>query len=291
MRIGVFGLGTIGSIWARHWRADGHEVRVWNRTPKPEFPGFSSDPETVARDADLIAIVVSDAKAVEKVLATIQKKLNKRTVVAQHSTIGFDETRRFAKWVEQKKAQFLDMPFSGSRGESEKRQTLFFVGEKENVLERVEPVYHRISQGIFRVGDIGQGTALKLALNLFAANLYQGLAEGYALAEKAGVPGEIFFSALAQHSCRSALTDAKREKILEKEYTSNFSLQNMHKDLHLIMKFAKKISQPIPQTQTLIKSYEKAKKMGLSESDFSSVIETLRPARIAAQSAAGRSKK
>ncbi|MEZ5405955.1 MAG: NAD(P)-dependent oxidoreductase [Verrucomicrobiia bacterium] len=276
MRIGVFGLGTIGSIWARHWRADGHEVRVWNRTPKPEFPGFSNDPETVARDADLVAIVVSDAKAVEKVLTSIQKKLNKRTVVAQHSTIGFDETRRFAKWVEQKKAQFLDMPFSGSRGESERRQTLFFVGEKGNVLERVEPVYHRISQGIFRVGDIGQGTALKLALNLFAANLYQGLAEGYALAEKAGVPGEIFFSALAQHSCRSALTDAKREKILEKEYTSNFSLQNMHKDLHLIIKFAKKFAQPIPQTQTLIKSYEKAKKMGLSESDFSSVIETLR---------------
>lgn len=276
MRIGVFGLGIIGSIWARHWRADGHEVRVWNRTPKPEFPGFSSDPEAVARDADLIAIVVSDGKAVEKVLTAIQKKINKRTVVAQHSTIGFDETRRFAKWVERKEAQFLDMPFSGSRGESERRQTLFFVGEKGKALEKVEPIYHRISQGIFRVGEIGQGTALKLALNLFAANLYQGLAEGFALAEKAGVPGEIFFSALAQHSCRSALTDAKKDKILEREYSPNFSVQHMYKDLKLIIQLAEKISQPIPQTKTLLKSYEKVSKMELASSDFSAVIELLR---------------
>jgi 3-hydroxyisobutyrate dehydrogenase-like beta-hydroxyacid dehydrogenase len=230
----------------------------------------------VARDADLVAIVVSDGKAVEKVLTAIQKKINKRTIVAQHSTIGFDETRHFAKLVEQKGAQFLDMPFSGSRGESERRQTLFFVGEKGNTLEKVEPIYHRISQGIFRVGEIGQGTALKLALNLFAANLYQGLAEGFALAEKAGVPGEIFFSALAQHSCRSALTDAKKDKILEREYSPNFSVQHMYKDLKLIIQLAEKISQPIPQTKTLLKSYEKVSKMGLASSDFAAVIELLR---------------
>lgn len=276
MRIGVFGLGIIGSIWARHWRADGHEVRVWNRTPKPEFPGFFSDPKEVAYDADLVAIVVSDGKAVEEVLSQIKTQLTSRTVVAQHSTIGWEETKQLAQGVEEQGAHFLDMPFSGSRAEAEKRQTLFFVGEKDNTLEKVEPVYHRMSKVIFRVGEIGQGTVLKLALNLLASNLYQALAEAYVLAEKGGVSGDLFFSVLQQHACRSALTDAKKEKILTSDYSPNFSVQHMHKDLKLIAALAEKFSQPIPQTMTLIKSYEKAQKMNLSALDFASIIETLR---------------
>ena len=44
MQVAVLGLGLIGSVWARHWHADGHAVRAWNRTPKPEQPGWTADP-------------------------------------------------------------------------------------------------------------------------------------------------------------------------------------------------------------------------------------------------------
>jgi 3-hydroxyisobutyrate dehydrogenase-like beta-hydroxyacid dehydrogenase len=44
MKIAHFGLGIIGSIWARNWAADGHQIRTWNRSPKSDSPGWTADP-------------------------------------------------------------------------------------------------------------------------------------------------------------------------------------------------------------------------------------------------------
>jgi hypothetical protein len=44
MKFAHFELGIIGSIWARHWAADGHQIKTWNRSPKPDSPGWTADP-------------------------------------------------------------------------------------------------------------------------------------------------------------------------------------------------------------------------------------------------------
>jgi len=274
----LFGLGIIGSIWARHWRADAFDVRVWNRTPKPGVPGFVGDAGDAARDADLISLVVADGQAVGAVLDQILDKIKLGTIVAQHGTIGADETRLFARRVLERGAHYLDMPFTGSKTGAENRQTVFMVGGDSAVFEKVEKVYSRISKKILPVGKIGDAAALKLALNLLLANFYQGMAESFRLAQQAGISKETFFDAIDFHASKSFLTESKKPLLMADDFAPQFSVKHMHKDLMLALDLARSLGLLLPQTGVLETSYTKAEEMGLADMDYASLIRTIQNA-------------
>ncbi len=275
MNIALFGLGIIGSSWARLWQEDAHDLRTWNRTPKPGAPGFQPDPQAAARDRDLIAIVVADPPAVDQVLSAIEPELGPHCVVAQHSTIGAADTAAFARRVQARGAAFLDMPFTGSKDAAAARKAVFYIGGDTATLDRVRPAYAPISRALLEVGPVGRAMSLKLALNLLVANTYQSLAESIALAERAGVPRAAFFDLIEQHVGRSGLSDLKKPKILSGDYSPHFSIKHMHKDLRLALQHAAELHQPLPQTQALIAAYRKAEENGWGGLDFSALIKTL----------------
>jgi 3-hydroxyisobutyrate dehydrogenase-like beta-hydroxyacid dehydrogenase len=276
MRITVIGLGIIGAVWARHLAADGHQVRTWNRSPKPDAPGFTPDLAAAARGAELIAIVVADPPAVTGVIERIAPELGPGMVVAQHSTVGVDDTRAYARAVHGRGAAFIDMPFTGSKPAAEQRQNVFFVGDDAAVAAGVDAVYRRLAKALVPVGGIGQATAIKLAFNLLIANLNQAYAESFELARRSGIAPETYFSALDLNVGKSGLADLKKPKYVGGDYSPQFSIKHMHKDLRLALALAASTGLELAETATVQRAYAEAERRGMGDLDFAALLELVR---------------
>ena len=278
MRITVLGLGIIGSVWARHWAADGHQVRTWNRSAKPDAPGFTADLITAVRDAELIAIVVADPPAVASIVERITPVLTSGMVVAQHSTVGVDDTEGYAAAVHGRGAAYLDMPFTGSKPAAEQRQNVFFVGDDHAVLPRVEQVYRALAKQLLPIGRIGQASAIKLSFNLLIANLNQAMIESLELARRSGIDPAVWFNALDYNVAKSGLADLKKPKLLSGDFSPQFSIKHMHKDLRLALRHAASVGLRLDETAAVERAYAAAAEQGLGELDFSALLKVVREA-------------
>ncbi|MEK7414315.1 MAG: NAD(P)-dependent oxidoreductase [Planctomycetota bacterium] len=275
MKIALYGLGIIGSIWAKNLKADGHDVRAWNRTAKPDHPCFVADAAKAATGAELVMIVVADGPAVNQVLDVILPKLTPGTVVANHATISVAEVASIAARVRAARCEFLDMPFTGSKLAAEARQTVFFIGDDNGVLAKVEPAMKPLTKAMLPLGKVGNAMALKLAFNLMIATTFQGLAEGLRLATAAGIPAETFFSCLEMNIARSGVSDLKKPKLLARDWSAQFSVKHMHKDLRHALTLAAAHGVTLPQARELERAYAATTGKGLGEADFSALYESL----------------
>ncbi len=272
MKVAILGLGIIGEAWAKNLEDDKVPLLLWNRTPK-ERANFVADPVEAVRRATHIFLVVSDANAVAATLDRIVPVLRPGQVVIQSSTITPAAVKAAAEAVALSGAHFLDAPFTGSKPAAEQRQTVFYVGGDAAALEVARPVMERLSRLILPVGGVGAASALKLAMNLNLAQMAQALTESLCLARSAGITDEIFFAALKANVGWSGLAELKEPKIRADDYTPQFSVKNMHKDLRQAKEFAGR--RAFPQLETLYALYEAAMSRNFGEDDFISLIRLL----------------
>jgi len=272
MKIGLFGLGIIGSIWAENLRRDGHDVSGWNRTPS-RLPFFTSDACAAAKDAEIIFIVVADPPAVQNVLDQILPVLHAGQVVIQSSTISPKASHDFAKQVERTGAAFLEVPFTGSKPAAEQRKMVFYVGDDGNVLAKVRPVLERLSSSILQIGQVGSASALKLAMNLNIALVAQGLSESLTFARAAGISDDKYFEALRLNASNSGVAELKEPKLRTNDFSPQFSLKHMAKDLRLALEAAGDLK--LPHAQNVMRIYEEGLKRGWGDEDFTVLLRLL----------------
>ena len=216
----------------------------------------------------MIFIVVSDPPAVQTVLDQTLPKLAPGALVIQSSTISAHWTRIFAEHVQQTGAVYLEAPFTGSKIAAEKRQTVYYLGGEPEVVERARPVLEPISSAIIHIGPLGSASTLKLAMNLNVAGVAQSLCESLALCRASGISDDVYFSALARNVSHSGLADLKEPKLLRSDYSPQFSLKHMAKDLRLASETAADLSVALELTEHLKDLYDRGMAAGWSEDDF-----------------------
>ncbi|MEM1442419.1 MAG: NAD(P)-binding domain-containing protein, partial [Verrucomicrobiota bacterium] len=113
-KVGVIGLGIIGSRVAEALRNSGRQVYVWSRTPRPE-PNFVSSPAEMAELADTIQIFVSNGEALVEVVEAMSGSLSKRHVVINNCTADPESVVNAFQIANDAGASFLDAPFTGSK--------------------------------------------------------------------------------------------------------------------------------------------------------------------------------
>ncbi len=267
-------MGIIGSAWAKNLIVDGHDVRCWNRTPR-DFPHFHASIQEAVAGAEAIFIVVADPPAVQSVLNQIKPSLGPGVLVIQSSTISATWTRLFATQVRQTGAWFLEAPFTGSKIAAEQRQTVYYLGGDPEVVEKARPVLEPLSSAILHIGPLGSASSLKLAMNLNIAGVAQSLCESLTLSRTAGIPDDVYFNALARNVARSGVSDLKAPKLIQRDYSPQFSLKHMAKDLRLALETAAELSVSLEQAGHLKKIYDQGIDAGWSEDDFIGLIRLL----------------
>jgi 3-hydroxyisobutyrate dehydrogenase and related beta-hydroxyacid dehydrogenases len=239
---------------------------AWNRTPRPETPGWRDSAEDVAAAADVVQIVVADPAAVRALLERIAPKLGHGKVVVQSSTIDPDSSEEFRRTVEATGARYLEAPFTGSKPAAEQRQTVFYLGGEAALVGWLEPLLSIVSTARLHIGTNRQAAALKLAMNLNIAVQMQGLIEARALAAAAGIGDEIFYGALSRNVGYSGLVKLKEPKLRAGDFSPQFSVKHLHKDLRLASLAAG--CAELPALDAVREQLKTAEARGFGDEDF-----------------------
>jgi 3-hydroxyisobutyrate dehydrogenase-like beta-hydroxyacid dehydrogenase len=268
--IGVIGLGIIGSVYARNYAAAGALAGTWNRTPQPGAPQWRDTPEAVAAAADVVQIVVSDPPAVEAVLQRIAPALGAGKIVVQSSTIDPGSSTRFAALVAARGARYLEAPFTGSKPAAEAKKTIFYLGGDPALMAEVDPLLALTSEHRLVIGTGEQAAALKLAMNLNLAVQVQGTCEALTLARRAGIADEVFFTVFAKNMGYSPLSKLKEPKLRAGDFSPQFSVKHMLKDLRL----ASRINgcEDFPALDTVRDRLAQAERAGYGDEDYTALI-------------------
>jgi 3-hydroxyisobutyrate dehydrogenase-like beta-hydroxyacid dehydrogenase len=279
MRVAFLGLGIMGQRMAANLVKAGHEVSVWNRTPR-EVAGArtAATPGEAAQGAEVVWMCVSDTAAVEQLLFGangVETVLADGMVVVDSSTISPAATLQFAQRVRAKGAEYVDAPMTGSKMGAAEGTLLFMVGASEALIARLQPLFSALGKSVIRVGDTGKGQAAKIAMNLQIALIYEGFAEGLTLATKLGVDPERLIELIRGSMVRSGVVDYKAPFILQRDFSPNFPLRLMHKDIQLMLEAAKHARVKLPALETVEEIYEVAEEEGLADQDYAATLELL----------------
>ena len=218
-------------------------------------------------------IVVADPAAVESVLTQIAPELRPGKVVLQSSTIDAASSAKFAGMVEARGARYLAALFTGSKLAAEQRQTVFYLGGDRALVDELEPFLSLISAKRFLIGTNEQACTLKLALNLNIAAQMQALAEALTLSRRAGISDEVFFEALSQNVSYSGVAKLKEPKLRAADFTPQFSVKHMHKDLRLASLTA--ACNDFPVMDAVREAFKTAEARGMGNDDYSVLIRLL----------------
>jgi len=280
MRVAFLGLGIMGQAMAQNLVKAGHEVTVWNRTPGKLVEGaaVAPTPAAAARGAEVVWLCVSDTNAVEEVIfgkEGVDASLSEGMIIADSSTIAPAATLKMAERLRSKGVAWVDAPMTGSKIGARDGTLVFIVGGDEGPIERLKPLFAAMGKKIFRMGETGKGQATKLAMNLQIAMIFEGFAEALTLAMKLGVDPQQLLSLIEATMVRSGVVDYKAPFILQRDFTPNFPLRLMHKDIRLALEAAKEARVKLPGLETVEEVYEMATEDGHKDLDYAATLTLL----------------
>lgn len=280
MKVAFLGLGIMGQAMATNLAKAGHEVTVWNRTPGKLVEGASvaPTPAAAAQGAEVVWLCVSDTDAVEEVIfgkEGAEPSLGEGAIVADSSTISPSATVKFAERLMKKNVAWVDAPMTGSKIGARDGTLVFMVGGAEDQVERLKPLFAAMGKKIFRMGETGKGQATKLAMNMQIAMIYEGFVEALTLATKLGVDTQQLVSLIEATMVRSGVVEYKAPFILQRDFTPNFPLRLMHKDIKLALEAAKESRVKLPGLETVEEVYEMATEDGHKDLDYAATLTLL----------------
>jgi 3-hydroxyisobutyrate dehydrogenase-like beta-hydroxyacid dehydrogenase len=277
MKVAFLGLGIMGRSMATGLVKAGYEVTVWNRSPTKPVEGAhaASTPEDAARGAEVVWLCVSDTAAVEQVMFGLRgafNSLTEGTIVADSSTISPAATVKFAERVRERGADWVDAPVTGSKVAAENATLIFILGGTTDSIEKIQPLLGVMGKQSFHMGETGKGQAAKLVMNLQIAMIYEGFAEAITLGAKLGVSLDSLVPLIQASMVRSGVIEYKAPFVSKRDFTPNFPLRLMHKDLRLILEAAKEARVKLPALRTVEEIYDLASEEGHGDLDYAATL-------------------
>lgn len=280
-KIGFIGLGTMGAPMASNLLKQDYEVTVYNRTDEKCRPlaeqGASTapTPREASQEADVIITMVSNDDSVRDVYYGengILSSLTEGMTVIDCSTVSPALVKEIAAEVTAKGAFFLDAPVTGSKPAAIDGTLVFMVGGDASVIEAQADVFDTLGKRVIHMGPNGSGAVAKLAHNTVVGINNLALAEGFAIAAKSGIPADHFLELVQLGSAGSKAAELKGRKIIEGDFSNQFSLALMLKDLKLATSLTDGIGMPSPMLNLAKSLFQAGASEGYGDEDLSAVV-------------------
>lgn len=284
LRVGVIGLGAMGSPMVRNLLKHGYGVAVWARRPEVIAPlvaagaeGAESSADVAAR-SDITITMVTDTRAVEDVILGergVAHGARAGSTVIDHSTIAPDAARRIAAQLEARGVDMLDAPVSGGAGAAEAGTLAIMVGGKEPVLERVRPVLSCYAKTIVHIGPNGSGQVAKACNQICTIVNQLGAAEAMLLAERAGVDPQKVKDALMGGFAASRMLDLQAPKMIARDFAGKVESRLHDKDIRIVLELARALGIDLPASAAAAEVLAKLQQRGGAKRDSAAVFEVL----------------
>lgn len=282
--LGFLGLGIMGGPMAKHLIDAGNTVALWSfssdKATKLAAHGGTAcgTPAEVAAASDIIFLCVGDTAMSREVILGkdgLIEKAKPGTIIVDCSTVSPSESRRIGKALAAKGVEFLDAPCTGSKAGAENGKLTFMVGGKKEIFDKVEPYFKNMGELLYYCGGAGMGLNAKLSQNMVLGNLLQAFNESIVLAVKAGVDPELMLDILNNSAARSTFISVKAPMIFKRDFSTNFSVKWLEKDMQLMLDSAAELNVPAPVTALSAQMLRAAIAQGYGEDDICGSIRLL----------------
>ncbi|RWR72574.1 glyoxylate/succinic semialdehyde reductase 2, chloroplastic [Cinnamomum micranthum f. kanehirae] len=283
--VGFLGLGIMGSPMAQNLIKAGCNVTVWNRTKSKcdhlisLGAKYKPSPEEVASSCDVTFAMLADPESAVDVACGKNGAANGMGPGKGYvdvSTVDGPTSKLICKRIRATGAMFLEAPVSGSKKPAEDGQLIFLTAGDVSLYEKAAPFLDIMGKSRFYLGEVGNGAAMKLVVNMIMGSMMASFSEGILLSEKVGLDPNVLVEVVSQGAISSPMFSTKGPSMVQSTYPTAFPLKHQQKDLRLAMGLAESVSQPIPIAAAANELYKVAKSHNLGDQDFSAVIEALR---------------
>jgi 3-hydroxyisobutyrate dehydrogenase-like beta-hydroxyacid dehydrogenase len=276
-RIGVIGLGLLGSALAQRlqlqgWEVVGFDLLAERRQALADLGGEPlASPREVVQAADTVLFSLPDSHIVRDVVDTVRELLGGKQVI--DTTTG-DPQHSAALGAELASGgcSYLDATVVGSSEQARQGDVLVMVGGERMAYESSQSILRSFASQIFHVGPCGSGATAKLVVNLVLGLNRAVLAEGLSLARSAGLNVERMLEILRSGAAYSRVMDTKGRKMVSAEFAPQARLSQHLKDVRLILELGRRQGKMLPLSATHQQLLEEAERLGWGESDNSAVI-------------------
>jgi 3-hydroxyisobutyrate dehydrogenase-like beta-hydroxyacid dehydrogenase len=278
VRVGVIGLGLMGSAFASNLLSRGYKVHVYNRTEQKAKPltakGAIFHPSTkeLASSVDIVMTSLTDQNAIDSVALGENGFLNsmrKGSLWIDLSTIDPTASVRHAEAAKQAGVDRLDTPVVGSEDLASRGELIILVGGSQEVFQKHQNFLNELGKTVAYLGADGNGHKMKLDVNLYYGLIAQSFSEALVLSLKQGFDPKTFVEIINKTPHRNSFSEGKGPKIAAGNFDPAFSLNNLLKDLRLADKQANETGAKLPMSKVALAQYSKAAEDGEGNKDFS----------------------
>jgi 3-hydroxyisobutyrate dehydrogenase-like beta-hydroxyacid dehydrogenase len=255
VRIGFIGLGLMGSRLTRRLHSSGWNVQAWNRSPDPakslarDGVAISSSIAKLVADSEVILSSLANGTAVHSVYfdsGGVFSSAKPGTIILEMSTISPELSRLLHQEASSRGVDLLDLAISGSTPAVEAGTITLLAGGDQNTFQRCTPIYESLAKQWFLIGPGSSGILMKLVVNLLLGVDMQAIAEAVSLGEHLRIDRNVLLDVLSKTTVIPPAFAGKIQKIKANDYSPEFPLRLMSKDMDLVMDAAKASDADLP---------------------------------------------
>jgi 3-hydroxyisobutyrate dehydrogenase len=284
-KVAFLGLGVMGYPMARHLKAKGHEVTVYNRTTAKAERWVSENggqlartPQEAAAGQEIVFSCVGNDDDLREVTIGADGAFHgtaSGAVFVDHTTASAEVARELYAQAKDKGIGFVDAPVSGGQAGAENGALTVMCGGDPQVYAKAEPVIMSFARACRLLGPPGSGQLTKMVNQICIAGLVQGLSEGIHFAKKAGLDVEAVIATIAKGAAQSWQMENRYKTMNEGKFDFGFAVDWMRKDLAICLAAARQNGASLPVTALVDQFYSEVQKMGGRRWDTSSLIARL----------------
>jgi 3-hydroxyisobutyrate dehydrogenase len=279
MKVGVIGLGAMGTGMARNLAKAGFLSGVYNRTSikaddlanQLAITAYSTISDLAADVELIISCVSADADLLEVVNA-IANSSNSKLIVIDTSTVSRQTAQQAAMLLAAHNIGFLDAPVSGGVEGANKGTLAMMVGGDIDVLNQVRPVLEAISARILHLGEHGAGQACKAVNQIMAAGINQAVCEALAFADAQNLDLAKVIEVVSSGAAGNWFLQHRGHTMSQDSFNPGFKLALHHKDLLICQQMAQQAEIPSPLTDTTLADYAQLIQQGHGNEDISALF-------------------
>ena len=283
MKIGFIGLGLMGEPMSSNIiKKLENEVLVFDidseKVKKMETLGATgaTSIKEIGEKADVVISMVPKSEHVQSVYQQLLEVARANQIFIDMSTIDPKVSINLAKQIAEKGAVMLDAPVVKSVPAAEAGVLGIYVGGEQETYNSVKFILECMGNNIIHLGDNGSGLVMKLCHNTLVSQIQNGVNEMITLSQRNGIPTEDFIEAISYGGGQNFYLDGKGKAIMDNNFATAFSVENMHKDVHFTGNLLDELGLNLPGVRIVQGIYDEAINRGYGKEDFCATIKVVR---------------
>ena len=278
--VAILGLGIMGSGMANRLLSENFPLAVYNRNREKCVPfasagAFVADsPREAASRSQIILSMVADDVASREIWLGEEGALNGAhagSLLIESSTLSGEWIQELGTKAAEHGCRFLDAPVTGTKPHAASGELVFLVGGSAEALDAARPVFSVLGRDVVHLGPIGSGALMKLVNNFVCGVQAASFAEAVSMIDAGGLDRAKAISILTGGAPGSGIVKRVAERIAGNDYTPNFALRWMAKDLGYAVKEASAEGISLQTAAAALAVFQQAIAEGHGDEDFSAI--------------------